>query len=351
MNESLMTGSLRRIAVPTSDSKSARRHHRARLLTAGTVLLAGALFATAAPADAAVWWWPWPTTTKAAAPTTTTTAPTTTTTTAPTTTTTALLEDGDCGATVLKADGTPWQCTMAENFNGSSLDRDRWFVQTSAVSGFGSQDDCYMDSPDNVAVKDGSLELTVRKEAAPFTCTTPKGSYSTQYSSGTINTYTKWSQAFGRFEFRAKFPSAKAKGLHGALWLWPDNATKYGAWPRSGEIDVAEVYSQFNDRAIPYVHYWTNSTKVTNNYCMLKVDDWHTYVVEWTKTNIKISYDGVVCVDEKINGWFLAAPAPFDQPFMVALTQGLGVQGNRLDPAKPPAFPATLQVDYVHVWQ
>jgi hypothetical protein len=35
---------------------------------------------------------------------------------------------------------------------------------------------------------------------------------------------------------------------------------------------------------------------------------------------------------------------------MLALTEGLGVGGNRLDPARPPVFPATLQVDYVRVW-
>ncbi|MEA2717096.1 MAG: hypothetical protein QOI99_1413 [Actinomycetota bacterium] len=307
--------------MPPSDS-TINRPGRGRLLLAGATLLVGALCATVVPADASA-------PRAAAAPASTA-----------------------CGATVLKANGTPWVCTLAENFDGTSLNRALWVPQTSAASGFGSQDDCYVDDPDNIAVSGGTLRLSVRKEAAPFTCTTPASTYSTRYTAGMVSTYTKWSQTYGRYEFRAKFPAATAKGLHGALWLWPDNALKYGPWPLSGEIDVAEVYSLYNDRAIPYVHYWPGTAAQTNNYCLLKVTDWHSYVLEWTTTSIKISFDGKVCVNEKITpAPPLVAPQPFDHPFMLALTQGLGVGGNRLDPAVPPAVPATLQVDYVRVWK
>jgi beta-glucanase (GH16 family) len=314
--------------VPTRDSLSNKRS-RGRLLLAGVTLLVATLGATVVPA--------------AAAP-----RSTTTTTKAPPTTVPA----ANCGSAVVKANGTPWVCTLAENFDGSSLNRALWVPQTSATSGFGSQDDCFVDDPDNIAVSGGTLKLTVRKEAASYSCKTPTTTYSTRYTSGMVSTYTKWSQAFGRFEFRAKFPAATAKGLHGALWLWPDNALKYGPWPLSGEIDVAEVYSQYNDRAIPYVHYWPGTMAQTNNYCLLKVTDWHTYVLEWTTTSIKISFDGKVCVNEPITPAApLVAPQPFDHPFMLALTQGLGVGGNRLDPATPPAFPATMQVDWVRAWK
>jgi beta-glucanase (GH16 family) len=332
-------------------------------VAASAAFIIGVLGITVMPADAAVWWYrATTTTTKARATTTTTKAPVTTTTTkapattttAPATTTTAAPAGASgCGATLLKADGTPWVCTMADNFDGTALNRSLWVPQTTAVSGFGSGDDCYVDDPDNVAVSGGTLQLTVRKEAAPFTCTKPGGSFSTTYTSASVSTFSKFSQTFGRFEFRAKFPTAGAKGLHGALWLWPDNAVKYGGWPWSGEIDVAEVYSLYNDRAIPYVHYVPKAPdyNVTNNYCMLKPDEWHTYVAEWTPTTITVKYDGVTCIQDNWNPYGLTKPAPFDHPFMVAVTQGLGVTGNRLDPAAPPAFPSTLQVDYVRVWK
>jgi beta-glucanase (GH16 family) len=249
--------------------------------------------------------------------------------------------------------GTSWTCTFADEFAGTELDHDVWVPQTSDVSGFGSLSDCYVDDPDNIAVRNGRLELSVIREPEPFTCVAPKrvGNYTTRYTAASVSTYQRWSQAFGRFEIRAKFPAAAAPGLQGSLWLWPDNALKYGPWPMSGEIDMAEVYSQYNDRAIPYIHYLTTSPRVTNDYCLLAVDDWHTYTLEWTPSKLTIRFDGQVCVDHTIAPLLGGAPQPFDAPFLLALTEGLGLDGNALDEADPPPFPATLQVDYVRVWR
>ena len=38
-----------------------------------------------------------------------------------------------------------------------------------------------------------------------------------------VTTYNRFSQAYGRFEIRAKFPAATVQGLQSAFWLWPDN--------------------------------------------------------------------------------------------------------------------------------
>jgi hypothetical protein len=46
----------------------------------------------------------------------------------------------------------------------------------------------------------------------------------------------------------------------------------------------------------------------------------------------------------------VAAPAPFDQPFFIALTQALGVGTNSFNPATTP-LPATTSIDYVRVWK
>lgn len=144
------------------------------------------------------------------------------------------------------------------------------------------------------------------------------------------------------------------KGLQEALWLWPDDASKYGAWPRSGEIDIAEVYSQYADRAIPTVHYvpLTTDPNTTNYQCLIRdIGQFHRYAVEWTTQAITISYDGQTCISDT---WVpmlpLLKPQPFDQPFMVALTQALGIGSNAFDPATTP-LPATTQIDYVRVWR
>lgn len=257
-----------------------------------------------------------------------------------------------CGTTIAKSTGGNWTCKFADEFGGRGLDTSKWLAQLTSNSGYHSGNECFVDSSNNISVSSGYLKLTVRKEPAPFTCTSPYGDYTTQYTSGTVSTWGKFSQAYGRFEIRAKFPAAKVAGLQSALWLWPQES-KYGAWPVSGEIDIAETYSKYPDRAIPFIHYnqATADLSVTNNYCMIAdVSAFHSYVAEWTPTTITIKYDGAVCT---VHEWNPAAPllkpAPFDQPFIVVLTQALGIVDNAFDPATTP-LPATTQIDYVHVW-
>ncbi|MCW3017027.1 MAG: hypothetical protein JWO02_4119 [Solirubrobacterales bacterium] len=260
-----------------------------------------------------------------------------------------------CGATISKSTGGSWQCTFADEFGGSALDAGKWIAQQTATSGYTSGlTACFVDSPNNISVSNGTLNLTARKEAAPFTCTNPYSNFTTQYTSGMVSTYGNFSQAYGRFEVRAKMPAATVAGLQEALWLWPVNATKYGSWPASGEIDIAEVFSSYPDRAIPYIHYNTAmiDTRMTNTSCLLSsLSAFHTYAVEWTTTQIKIIYDGATCLVNYWNpAWPLMKPQPFDQPFIVALTQALGIGDNAFDPAKTP-LPATTQIDYVRVWK
>ena len=254
------------------------------------------------------------------------------------------------GVTVTKPDGSAWKCTFTDEFNGTSLDTSKWVVQTTAASGFNVGGECFVNSANNISEANGVLSLTVRKEAAPFTCSSPNGAYTTEYTAGTVNTSGKFSQAYGRFDVRAKFPAATVAGLQSSLWLWP-TTYKYGYWPTNGEIDIAEEFSQYPDRAIPYVHYTPSfyDTQVTNNYCTLDVTQFHDYVVEWTTSTITVLYDGKVCIADNWNPAApLTKPAPFDQPFMVALTQALGTGANAVTSSTQ--LPATTQVDYVRVW-
>ena len=254
---------------------------------------------------------------------------------------------------VYKADGSAWTCTFDDEFDGSTLNAANWTPVTTASNGYHSGQECFFNSPNNLSVANGLLSLTVRKEDAPFTCMSPKGNYATQYSSGAVMSSGKFSQAYGRFEVRAAFPAATVAGLQSSLWLWPDNQLKYGAYPASGEIDIAEEYSQYPDRAIPYIHYVpaTLDWNITNNYCTIgDVSALHDYVLEWTTSTLTISFDGKKCVSDSWNPAApLTKPQPFDQPFFINLTQALGIGNNLFDPATTP-LPATTEVDYVRVW-
>jgi len=259
-----------------------------------------------------------------------------------------------CGGTVLvKADGSAWTCSFDDEFSGTSLDRAKWLVQTTAASGYHSGIECYVDTPDNVSVANGYLSLTAQKATAPFTCPAPGAPYATQYTSGMVDTAGLFAQAYGRFEVRAKIPAAAVKGLQESFWLWPVNSAKYGSrWPASGEIDIAEMYSQYPTLGVPYIHYnaATTDPNVTSYKCVIDPSKFHDYTLEWTSQSMTISFDGRTCLTDVWNPLGLTRPAPFDQPFMVLLTQALGIGTNAFDPATTP-LPATTQIDYVRVWK
>ena len=285
-------------------------------------------------------------------PISTTKPPSTTATTSPPATTTTA-PSGPCGSvTIPKASGGTWTCTFADEFNGRSLDRTKWVPLQTAYSTFTSGNECYVDDPDNISVANGTLRITARLESAPVSC----GLIISNVTTASVSTRDKFSQTFGRFEIRAKFQavSKPVAGLHGALWLWP-LSTKYGGWPASGEIDIAEVYSVQPDRAAASVHYSRSgqNTSPPSVSCSLDPAAFHTYVAEWTNTSIRILYDGKVCLDHKIMPAApLVAPQPFDHPFFVVLTQALGAIGgpNPFNGSVTP-LPATMHIDYVRAWK
>lgn len=245
-----------------------------------------------------------------------------------------------------------WRCTFVDEFDGATLDTSKWLVQNTADSGYHSGNECFVGPGKNVSVSGGRLHLTVLQEAAPFVCASPSGHYVTQHSSGMVSTWKRFSQAYGRFEIRARFPDVKVPGIQSALWLYPQDLL-YGGWPHSGEIDIAEFYSKYADRAIPYIHYEQSGKDptVTNNHCRIKnPSKFHIYAAVWTPSSITITYDGENCLVHK---WNPARPlegaAPFDKPFIVVLTQALGITGNAFDQRTTP-LPATTQIDYVRVW-
>jgi beta-glucanase (GH16 family) len=266
----------------------------------------------------------------------------------------------DCGATIAKAAGGTWVCSFDDEFNGTTLDTTKWSIVTSATGAPVNNGACYTTSPNNVSVAGGYLNLTVRQESTPMSCKLPLGyTATTSYTSGDVATYGKFSQTYGRFAVRASFPATTVAGLQASLWMYP-NTNVYGAWPLSGELDIAEEYSRYADRVIPYLHYnydtstvdkTTSTNVVTNNYCMITdVNAFHEYAVEWTQTAITILYDGQVCMVDKPSALGLTGVAPFNTPFYMILTQALGITGNAFNAATTP-LPATTRVDYVRAWK
>jgi len=259
---------------------------------------------------------------------------------------------GACGGhPTVVVDGRPWPCTFDDEFNGTSLDSSKWIPQQTATSAYHSGMECFENSPENVSVSGGLLNLTVEQTPAPFVCPSLPP-YPTQYTSGMVTTYKRFNQAYGLFEVRAKISGTTQQGLQTSFWLYPAKLT-YGPWPDSGEIDIAELFSQYPSLAIPSVHYnnSNNDPTATNHNCVIgDPSQFHTYAVMWTPQSMTFTYDGGTCL---VDRWNPAAPQvspqPFDQPFFICLTQALGIRSNLFLPGVTP-LPATTSVDWVRVW-
>lgn len=270
-----------------------------------------------------------------------------------------------------------WVCSFDDEFDATThdahqLDRSKWLVQQTATSGFSSgppgQQACYRDDPRNVWVSNGRLHLSARAKARPFNCPTvdvlsPFGFHAgshfrTRYTAGEVSTFRRFAQAYGRFAVRARIPATRRPGLQETFWLWPVDPRKYGTHGWSGEIDFAEFYSSFARHVIPYVHYllpgksaqparyWNQVTA----RCPIRRGKFNTYVARWRPGVIRLMVNGTTCLTDRYRALNVSPPAPFDQPFIVALTQALGQGANAFNRRSTP-LPATTTIAWVRVWR
>ncbi|HWU21094.1 MAG TPA: glycoside hydrolase family 16 protein [Nocardioides sp.] len=248
--------------------------------------------------------------------------------------------------------GGTYTCSFTDDFDGTTYDTSTWVAQDSAISGMTTGNhDCFVGTPDTIAVSDGAAHLSSRRTAAPFTCHSPYGDFTSQSVAGSLTTYNRFAQTYGRFEFRARFPATRAVGVHSALWLYPNKLT-YGPWPKSGEIDVAEWFSNQPNIALPSVHYEGERFGVSSGLTCTTAtpEDYHSYAVAWTPSAMYFYLDGRLCWQ---HSWLpystLVGAQPFDQPFNIVLAQAFGPGPNNLPTAATPDVD-TLDVDWVRAW-
>lgn len=268
-----------------------------------------------------------------------------------------------CGDESLPPDpnGGTWTCRFDDEFDSAtgdanSLNTSWWRPQVTATSGYttgpAGSPVCYVNSPANVSVSNGALHLTVVRQSSAIDC---GGLFTTHYTGGMVSTYSTFDQTYGRFEVRALLPQTTAQGLQETLWLYPETDT-YGPWPASGEVDFSEFYSDYSTLDVPYIHYDYDplTTLLGENavtaYCPIDPSQYNDYAVTWEPGSFTITINGNTClIDNYDPDGGLSSPEPFDQPFFIALTQALGIDGNAFESGTTP-LPATTSIKYVRAW-
>ncbi len=243
-----------------------------------------------------------------------------------------------------------YELKFEDNFDGNKLNEKDWNYELHEPGWVNSELQAYVKSPKNIYVQNGNLIIQPIKE---------ESKNGNKFTSGRINTQGKHDFKYGLFEARLKVP--KGKGFLPAFWMMPTDESKYGSWPKCGEIDIMEVLGDKVNKSYGTLHFGEPHTMAQKEYLLKKgnfADEFHTYACEWEPGLIKFYVDGVEFA--KFDDWFTKKlyddeepyPAPYNQPFYIILNVAVG--GNW--PGYPDANTkfgdnAQMVVDYVRVYQ
>lgn len=286
------------------------------------------------------------------------------------------------GQALAPLEGAGWELVWADEFEGPALDRTRWTPEVSCWGGGNGERQCYTDRTDNIALEGGMLVLKAKKERftgparPPEIADDPNPPVTQAYTSGKVRSIGLHAWRYGRIEARARVPAGQ--GTWPAIWMMPDDPA-YGAWPRSGEIDILEAVNigarcktcpgGRENRTISALHF--GDFPPANRFVdhrhplpgdgALPSDDFHVYAVEWGEALIRFLVDDRVHLTVTAEQWRTAAPnargrpsAPFDQPFYVMANLAVGgrlSEENNTGGLAAKSFPAQFAIDWIRVYR
>lgn len=243
-------------------------------------------------------------------------------------------------------EGDQWEVVWADEFEGEVLDTTKWTYDLGDW-GWGNNELQYytVDRKENTRLEDGNLVIEARMEE--------DGSW----TSGRITTREKASFTYGKIEFRAKVPPLR--GNWAAGWTLGDAYVDEKSWPYCGEIDIMEsVGYEMDDEtgdgvAHASVHTRAYYFKLDNHKTAIRDvsnmnNEYHTYAVEWTPTEIKGFVDGIHYYTYDYTANELEWPFNVGQNIILNLAIGGGWGGLKgLDPEMKSQ---KMLIDYVRVY-
>lgn len=224
-----------------------------------------------------------------------------------------------------------YKMTWHDEFDGNTLDTTKWGYQYGCFDPAQRSQVNYTDSPENVSVRDGYLNLTARYSPTktkwdgtqiPRTCKDGSTVYDAPFTSGMITTKTKDGTVLyaapgtGFYaEARIKLPTARSSWS--SFWA---TGTK-GGWPGNGEIDVFESKGYDPSFLMSNIHTPRvgNPKKTQQHQGMMHGDtatsqsEFHTYGVLKTSDAIEFYFDGALTHRVKMQD-MKGASNPFADP-------------------------------------
>ncbi|MCD8395160.1 MAG: glycoside hydrolase family 16 protein [Bacteroidales bacterium] len=253
-----------------------------------------------------------------------------------------------------------YRLAWADEFDGPELDRSAWNVEINGTGCGNEELQFYVDSPDNVSLRDGNLVITARQQDYE----------DKHFTSARLNTWNKMTFTYGVIEARIMIPQT-ANGLWPAFWMMGNDLGENG-WPACGETDILEM-GHFNGIAAGQqdrlfngaLHWGTSADRHAQsvgdrvNPVSLQDGEYHTFYTVWTPEKIEMFVDDAtepylsMDITERENP---AAPGYYyHKPNFLLLNLAVGgCFPGILDPKDITALPdgkAEMLVDYVRVYQ
>jgi beta-glucanase (GH16 family) len=228
-----------------------------------------------------------------------------------------------------------WQLVWSDEFtNGIGPD---WVFETGNGSGGWGNNELQYYRRENAAAVNGELVITARRESF--------GGFN--YTSARMKTQGRKSWKYGKIEARMKMPAFS--GIWPAFWMLGDNISQV-SWPACGEIDIME-HINAEQRTYGTIH-WRDHNNQYAQYggnTGVNVTGYHVYAITWDANFIRWFVDGVQFHEANIaNGINGTSEFHANQFILLNMAVGGNWPGFNIDNN---GFPATLNVDYVRVYQ
>lgn len=239
-----------------------------------------------------------------------------------------------------------WKMTFSDEFDGSAVDTNKW-----SYYGENYWDKVSHFTKETTYVKDGMAHLKMMKQRGHHN-DDPKRPQS-DYATGFLESYGKFTQRYGYFEARMKLPTQP--GVWPAFWMMPDRGgVNEPQWKRSDtknggmEFDIMEHLTRWGVNRFNIALHWDGYGKEhksigsTSIYFTPDKDGFVTSGLLWTSGEV-VFY----CQGQEIGRWKNERIMNVPGHIMFTLPAG-GWDNDWLDDAK---LPAEFLIDYVRVWQ
>lgn len=229
-----------------------------------------------------------------------------------------------------------YELVWNDEFNGSNVGSD-WTWEVKPAGWVNNELQNYVEDDKVASVSDGTLKINLINDGGTI-------------KSARLYARKSTGWRYGYIQARIRLP--KGKGTWPAFWMMPVN---YNNWPADGEIDIMEEVGYNPNVVVSTIHCnkYNNGgtpTESASRSVPTAQSDFHDYAVEWTADYMTFYVDGEKLLTYNNDGSGKDA-WPFDAAFYPILNLAWGGAWGGQQGIDESCLPATMEVDYVRVFQ